>query len=176
MRRRGTDLGELTGREREVTGLVAQGLTNRQIAHRLQISQRTAESHVEHVLAKWGLRSRVEIAIRAQTTEEEQVPKLEIHYDGGGEWAALYVDGVLEVDTVGDNYHAEERAFELLGVKQVQDSPFMRGQKQRDGVARTLDEVTAYREQRDAAKAEAARLREQAAELLSRAAALGGDR
>jgi DNA-binding CsgD family transcriptional regulator len=78
MRRRRTGLGELTGREREVAGLVAQGLTNRQIAHRLQISQRTAESHVEHVLAKWGLRSRVEIAIRAQATEEDQVPKLEM--------------------------------------------------------------------------------------------------
>ena len=52
----------LTRREREVAHLVAQGLTNREIATRLFISERTAESHVEQIRGKLGFRSRVQIA------------------------------------------------------------------------------------------------------------------
>lgn len=52
----------LTGREREVAGLVAQGLTNREIAERLVISKRTADAHVEHILSKLGCSGRAEIA------------------------------------------------------------------------------------------------------------------
>jgi DNA-binding CsgD family transcriptional regulator/sugar lactone lactonase YvrE len=52
----------LTRREREVAALVAQGLTNREIATRLFISERTAESHVEQIRGKLGFRSRVHIA------------------------------------------------------------------------------------------------------------------
>ncbi len=52
----------LTRREREVAILVAQGLTNREIATRLFISERTAESHVEQIRGKLGFRSRVQIA------------------------------------------------------------------------------------------------------------------
>src|ERR1700674_2985339 len=52
----------LTRREREVAILVAQGLTNREIATRLFISERTAESHVEQIRGKLGVHSRVEIA------------------------------------------------------------------------------------------------------------------
>ncbi|WP_461024862.1 LuxR C-terminal-related transcriptional regulator, partial [Thalassiella azotivora] len=52
----------LTGREREVLALVAEGCTNRQIARRLVISDKTAEAHVSHVLAKLGARNRVEAA------------------------------------------------------------------------------------------------------------------
>jgi non-specific serine/threonine protein kinase len=53
---------DLTKREREVADLVAQGLTNRAIADRLVISRRTAQGHVEHVLAKLGFTSRAQIA------------------------------------------------------------------------------------------------------------------
>ncbi|WP_433723195.1 protein kinase domain-containing protein [Nocardia sp. CA-129566] len=53
---------ELTAREREVAGLVADGLTNRAIAARLCISQRTAQGHVEHILTKLGFTSRAQIA------------------------------------------------------------------------------------------------------------------
>lgn len=53
---------QLTRREVEVVELVAQGLSNREIAGRLVISQRTAEGHVEHVLAKLGFTSRAQIA------------------------------------------------------------------------------------------------------------------
>jgi predicted ATPase/DNA-binding CsgD family transcriptional regulator/transcriptional regulator with XRE-family HTH domain len=52
----------LTSREREVVRLVARGSTNREIAAALLISPGTARTHVEHVLAKLGVRSRVEIA------------------------------------------------------------------------------------------------------------------
>ena len=55
----------LTPRQREVAHLVAQGLTDRQIATRLVISPRTAESHVEQILVRLGVRSRAEIAARA---------------------------------------------------------------------------------------------------------------
>jgi predicted ATPase/DNA-binding CsgD family transcriptional regulator len=52
----------LTAREREVADLVARGMTNREIAGTLVISQRTAEGHVEHVLSKLGFTSRAQIA------------------------------------------------------------------------------------------------------------------
>jgi len=50
-----------TPREREVMALVAQGLTNREIASRLIISERTADTHVQHLLNKLGVRSRVQV-------------------------------------------------------------------------------------------------------------------
>jgi DNA-binding CsgD family transcriptional regulator len=52
----------LTPREREVAGLIAQGFTNREIAAQLVITERTAESHVQHVLDKLGVASRGRIA------------------------------------------------------------------------------------------------------------------
>jgi non-specific serine/threonine protein kinase len=52
----------LTRREAEVAGLVAQGLTNKEIATRLVLSQRTVEAHVEHALVKLGFRSRGQLA------------------------------------------------------------------------------------------------------------------
>ncbi|MEV0087507.1 LuxR C-terminal-related transcriptional regulator [Saccharopolyspora sp. NPDC050642] len=53
----------LTPREREVARLVAQGLSNRQIAEQLVISKRTSDSHIEHILAKLGATSRAQIAV-----------------------------------------------------------------------------------------------------------------
>jgi len=52
----------LTRREREVAALVAAGLSNRDLARRLVISQRTAEAHVGHILTKLGFTSRAQIA------------------------------------------------------------------------------------------------------------------
>lgn len=90
---------------------------------------------------------------------------LELHY--AEEWAALYVDGKL--DQVGDSYNTEERAFELLGVPQIHDDAFMRGQDKRRGVAQTLDEVAEYQTRREQGAARAEELRAQAAELLRQA-------
>jgi DNA-binding CsgD family transcriptional regulator len=55
-------LGELTAREAEVAALVAEGLTNGQLAARLYISPKTAAVHVSNILAKLQLSSRAEIA------------------------------------------------------------------------------------------------------------------
>lgn len=51
----------LTRREREVADLVAAGLTNRDIAARLVLSERTVETHVRNILAKLGVANRLEI-------------------------------------------------------------------------------------------------------------------
>ena len=52
----------LTRREREVAKLVARGLTNRQIAETLFVSERTVENHVSNILKKLKLSSRSEVA------------------------------------------------------------------------------------------------------------------
>ena len=54
--------GGLTRRELEVAALVAAGASNREIADKLVISERTAESHVQNILTKLGFRSRAQIA------------------------------------------------------------------------------------------------------------------
>jgi DNA-binding CsgD family transcriptional regulator len=51
----------LTAREREVAELVAQALSNREVARKLVLSERTVESHVRSILAKTGLTSRTEL-------------------------------------------------------------------------------------------------------------------
>jgi len=62
----------LSRREREVAELVAQGLTNREIAERLFISERTAEGHVQSIRNKLGFTSRTQIA--AWTVQERGEP------------------------------------------------------------------------------------------------------
>ena len=52
----------LTPREQEVAVLIADGLTNSQIAAELVISERTVDTHAEHIRAKLDVRSRAEIA------------------------------------------------------------------------------------------------------------------
>lgn len=55
----------LTPREREVAGLVAEGLTNRQIAGRLVLTEKTAANHVARIFDKLGVHSRGQLAARA---------------------------------------------------------------------------------------------------------------
>lgn len=58
-------LAELTPREAEVLRLVAQGLSNREIAGALTVTEHTAKTHVAHVLGKLGVRDRVGAVIAA---------------------------------------------------------------------------------------------------------------
>jgi DNA-binding CsgD family transcriptional regulator len=63
----------LSGREREVLGLISQGRTNREIGERLFISQKTVGVHVGNILAKLGVSGRVEaaaVAIRLGLAEK----------------------------------------------------------------------------------------------------------
>ncbi len=62
----------LSARENEVALLVAGGLTNREIAVRLVLSERTVESHVRAMLTKLGVRSRTDIATWAIRAETDQ--------------------------------------------------------------------------------------------------------
>ena len=63
-----TGFAALTDREREVLDLLVQARTNRQIAGRLYISEKTVSVHVSNILAKLGVRSRAEAAALARTT------------------------------------------------------------------------------------------------------------
>jgi DNA-binding CsgD family transcriptional regulator len=58
----GGKAGPLTRREEEIAALVAQGLTNRQVAAVTHIAERTAENHVGHILTKLGFVNRAQIA------------------------------------------------------------------------------------------------------------------
>jgi len=62
---------QLTRREREVAGLVADGLSNKEIAMSLVISLRTAETHVEHILTKLGFHSRAQITTWLADQQDE---------------------------------------------------------------------------------------------------------
>jgi non-specific serine/threonine protein kinase len=57
-----TETTTLTRRQQEVADLVAEGLSDQDIAARLVISPRTAEGHVQHILTKLGFTSRTQIA------------------------------------------------------------------------------------------------------------------
>ena len=61
----GRRLDSLTPREREILGLMAEGLDNRDIARELGISYTTVRSHVRHLLSKMGARSKLEAVVKA---------------------------------------------------------------------------------------------------------------
>lgn len=68
-----TQATRLTPREEDVARLVARGLSNREIAAELYVSERTAETHVQHILTKLGFGSRTQIATWAVRTGLEEV-------------------------------------------------------------------------------------------------------
>ncbi|MFC4110977.1 ATP-binding protein [Nonomuraea zeae] len=64
----------LTRRELQVAGLIAEGCSNKEIASRLTVSQRTAEAHVDHILGKLSFHSRTQISAWYQA-EIEGAPR-----------------------------------------------------------------------------------------------------
>ena len=58
-------MAALTGREREILTLIAEGLTNRQIGERLYISEKTVKNYVSSLLAKLGVERRTQAALLA---------------------------------------------------------------------------------------------------------------
>lgn len=57
------DIEQLTPRERDILKLIAQGLSNKMIARKLDITESTVKVHVKHLLKKMKLKSRVEVAV-----------------------------------------------------------------------------------------------------------------
>lgn len=60
----------LTGREREVLGLLGRGWSNRRIAQELSIAEITVRTHVSHILGKLGVSNRVEAALHSLHSEK----------------------------------------------------------------------------------------------------------
>jgi DNA-binding NarL/FixJ family response regulator len=66
------ELGDLTGQERKILELLTEGLTNRQIAERLFLAEKTVKNYVSHLLTKLGMSRRAEAAAFGARVAERQ--------------------------------------------------------------------------------------------------------
>lgn len=70
------DLDGLTGQERKVLDLVTEGLTNKQIAERLFLAEKTVKNYVSHLLAKLGMSRRAEVAAYGARVTERRAHRI----------------------------------------------------------------------------------------------------
>lgn len=66
----------LSKREREVAELVSEGLSNREIAQQLRLSEHTVKNYLFHIFEKLGMSSRVELVLYARTLEKDSIDLL----------------------------------------------------------------------------------------------------
>ena len=69
-------LARLTGQERKILALIADGLTNRQIADELHLAEKTVKNYVSNLLAKLGMERRTQAAVFAARLETETNPSV----------------------------------------------------------------------------------------------------
>jgi two-component system, NarL family, response regulator DevR len=67
-------LARLTGQERKILALIADGLTNRQIADELHLAEKTVKNYVSNLLAKLGMERRTQAAVFAARLEADTTP------------------------------------------------------------------------------------------------------
>ncbi|MGH3312835.1 MAG: response regulator [Streptomyces sp.] len=65
-------IADLTPRERDVLSLIGEGMTNRQIGHRLYLSEKTVKNHISRLLAKLGVERRVQAAVLATQAHPQE--------------------------------------------------------------------------------------------------------
>jgi len=70
---------QMTKREREITTLIAEGMSNKEIAQRLNIATYTVKSHVHNILEKLALHSRLQIAAHAHKAAPQSLPPTAAH-------------------------------------------------------------------------------------------------
>ena len=77
--RRGPDadprLEQLTGQERRILDLIAEGLTNRQIAARVHLAEKTVKNYVSNLLTKLGMERRTQAAVYAAGLRDTAPPR-----------------------------------------------------------------------------------------------------
>ena len=69
-------MARLTGQERKILALIADGLTNRQIANELHLAEKTVKNYVSNLLAKLGMERRTQAAVFAARLGTESGPSL----------------------------------------------------------------------------------------------------
>jgi RNA polymerase sigma factor (sigma-70 family) len=65
-------LEHLTPQERRILDLIAEGLTNREIAERIHLAERTVKNYVSHILSKLGMKHRTQVALYASKLRDSE--------------------------------------------------------------------------------------------------------
>lgn len=89
------------------------------------------------------------------------------------DWAALYINGELDTGP-GDAYLCDERLYEILGIEVIDDDAYLRGGGKADDVCLTVEAIEEYQRERQEKLDEAARLKDQVAEMQQRIRELEG--